>query len=234
VARLTRLAVAGYAHLVLLRGHGGQPVFRDDADRVAFLSALQAACALERVALHGYALAPDRVWLLATPGRGAALGRAVQALGRRFSVAFNRRHGRRGSVWDGRYRSAVVEPGPSLLEAMLFVDLAPIRAGASADALTTPWSSARRHAGEFSEFPLTDAEAYWSLGNTPFDRCTAYRSLLEESQPGETVQRIERAVLRGWALGSAAFQVRLAKELARPTTPRPRGRPRRSQTSGAP
>jgi len=233
VARLTRLAVGGHAHLLLLRGHSGRPVFRDDVDRAAFLSALRAACAVEQVALHGYALLPERVWLLATPADGEALGRTLQALGRRFSVAFNRRHGRRGSLWDGRYRSAVVGDGPSLLEAMLFVDLAPARAGAT-NALATPWSSARQHAGEHSEFPLTDAAPYWSLGNTPFDRCTAYRALLDESQTGETVRRVESAVLRGWALGTKAFQERLARQVARPTAPRPRGRPRRPSASELP
>ncbi|HEX6018550.1 MAG TPA: transposase [Burkholderiaceae bacterium] len=234
MARLTRLAVGGHAHLVLLRGHSGRPVFRDDVDRAAFLSALRAACALELVALHGFALLPERVWLLATPAGADALGRTLQALGRRFSTAFNRRHGRRGSLWDGRYRSAVVEDGPSLLEAMLFVDLAPARAGASPDALATPWSSARTHVGQSTEFSLTDAAIYWSLGNTPFDRCTSYRLLLDESQTGETVQRIESAVLRGWALGTKAFQERLARQLARPMAPRPRGRPRRPSASEVP
>ncbi|MCG3189780.1 MAG: hypothetical protein LKCHEGNO_02278 [Burkholderiaceae bacterium] len=231
VARLTRLAVAGHAHLVLLRGHGAQPVFRDDADRAAFLAALRTACVVERVALHGYALLPDRVWLLATPGNDDALGRCMQALGRHFSVAFNRRHGRRGSLWDGRYRSALVEAGPSLLEAMLFVDLAPVRAGLSIDPPTSPWSSARQHADQHSEFPLTDAAAYWALGNTPFDRCTSYRSMLAESLSLTSIERIERAVLRGWALGSTAFQERMAKQVARPLSPRPRGRPRRGPPS---
>ncbi|KAB2876917.1 MAG: transposase [Burkholderiaceae bacterium] len=229
MARLTRLAVAGHAHLILLRGHSGQPVFRDDVDRAAFLSFLAAACAGEHVALHGYALLTDRVWLLGTPDSGPALGRTLQALGRGFSVVFNRRHARRGSLWDGRYRSAVVEAGPSLLEAMVFVDLAPVRSGAAATALAAPWTSARRHAGASSEFPLTDSATYWALGNTPFDRCTAYESLLNDPVGEEAALRIERAVMRGWALGSKAFQERLEKQLGRPMAPRPRGRPRRLQ-----
>jgi len=76
VARLARLAVADHAHLVLLRGHSGQPVFRDDVDRAAFLSALQHACHVERVALHAYSLLDDHVWLLCTPASAQAVGRA--------------------------------------------------------------------------------------------------------------------------------------------------------------
>jgi len=227
VSRLVRLAVADQAHLVLLRGHGGQPVFRDDVDRAAFLSALQSACSVERVALHAYALLSDRVWLLCTPARAPAMGRAMQALGRRFSSAFNRRHQRRGSVWDGRYRATVVEGGTPLLDAMLFVDQAPVREGSASGALSEAWSSARQHAGMSSQSALTDAPVYWALGNTPFDRCAAYRVLLEEPQRDQHAQRLTAAVQRGWAIGSPDFLDGLGQLSSRQVAPRPRGRPRK-------
>lgn len=227
MARLTRLTVGGQGHLVLLRAHSGQRVFSDDADRSSFMSALQAACGAEGVALHAYSLLQDRVWLLCTPAGARALGRAIQALGRSFSTSLNRRHGRRGSVWDGRYRSAVIEGGGQLLQAMVFVEQAPVRAGLSSAPTATPWSSARHHVGSNSEWTLTDAPAYWSLGNTPFERCMAYRALLDEPQDDTRVDRITRAVLGGWALGSAAYLEALGQRTARPLAPKPRGRPRK-------
>jgi putative transposase len=227
VARLARLSVADHAHLVLLRGHSGQVVFRDDIDRTTFLSALQTACSLERVAMHAYALLPDRVWLLCTPASAQAVGRAMQALGRRFSATLNRRHQRSGSVWDGRYRATVVENGPPLLEAMVFVDQAPVRAGLATTALSAAWSSARQHAGIGAEFPLTDAAAYWALGNTPFDRCAAYRALLEEPLHQPRATYLDGAAQRGWAVGSPIFLEALRLVSVRPVTPLPRGRPRR-------
>jgi len=211
---------------VLLRGHGGQPVFRDDVDRAAFLSALQAAARAEQVAIHAYALLSDRVWLLVTPASAPALARAVQALGRRFSAAFNRRHRRSGAVWDGRYRSTVIGPAPTVLEAMVYVDQAPVRAGASSGALAASWSSAAQHAGLSSEFPLTDVSAYWSLGNTPFDRCSVYRGLVDEPLDEGRAASFEVAVLRGWPVGSPAFLDELKSRTSRPLSARPRGRPR--------
>lgn len=227
MARLVRLAVADQAHLVLLRGHSGKAVFRDDVDRAAFLSALQKACTVERVALHAYSLLSDRVWLLCTPASTQAMGRAMQALGRRFSAAFNRRHQRRGSVWDGRYRATVVEGGAPLLDAMLFVDLAPVREGSASVVLSDAWSSARQHAGVSSQLALTDAPVYWALGNTPFDRCAAYRVLLEEPQGDQHAQRLVAAVQRGWAIGSPDFLDGLGRLSLRRVAPRPRGRPRK-------
>jgi len=227
VARLARLAVADHAHLVLLRGHSGHPVFGDDVDRAAFLSALQRACQAERVALHAYSLLDDHVWLLCTPASAQAVGRALQALGRRFSAGFNRRHQRSGSVWDGRYRATVVEGGAQLLEAMVFVDQAPAREGFLPDALSAVWSSARQHSGLSAELPLTDAPEYWALGNTPFDRCVAYRTLLEEPLGDDRAARLTAAVQRGWAVGSPSFLGALHHLSSRRVEPRPRGRPRK-------
>lgn len=228
MARLARLAVAGHAHLVLLRGHSGLPVFHDDLDRAAFMAALTSACRAEGLALHAFALLPDHVWLLGTPQRAPALGRTMQVLGRRFSAGFNRRHQRRGSVWDGRFRSSVLEGGSRLLEAMVFVEQAPLRAGHAAAALAAGWSSARQHVGLESEYSLTDDPAYWSLGNTPFDRCAAYRALLEEPLNDEQARGIAAAVQRGWPVGSRAFLDSLRSRLDRPLEPRPRGRPRKT------
>ena len=230
MARLPRLAVADQAHLVLLRGHGGRPVFQDDVDRAAFVSALREACSVESVALHAYAILPIQVWLVCTPATAQALGRTMQLLGRRFSAAFNRRHDRRGSVWDGRYRATVVEGGTPLLEAMLFVDQAPLREGLVQSTLSAPWTSARQHLGHDSEFALTDAEVYWALGNTPFDRSAAYRALLEEPLNNELTRRLAQSAERGWAFGSLSFLEHLAQASARPVAPRRRGRPRKSAT----
>jgi putative transposase len=227
MARLPRLAVADQAHLVLLRGHGRESVFRDDIDRDAFLSALDHACGLERVALHAYALLSDHVWLLCTPASTQAMGRAMQALGRRFSAAFNRRHQRSGSVWDGRYRATVVQGGAPMIEAMTFVDQAPVREGLAQTATVATWSSAGQHLGLNSKLALTDAPTYWALGNTPFDRCAAYRVLLEEPLHSERAEHLADATRRGWVIGSQTFVEELRQLSLRPVAPRPRGRPRK-------
>ena len=110
MARLPRLAVGGALHHVMQRGHDGHPVFRDDADRRLFLSLLSDAARAEAVAVHAYALLDSEIHLLATPAQAANLGRLMQAVGRRYVSAFNRRHQRRGTLWDGRFRSSLIDP----------------------------------------------------------------------------------------------------------------------------
>jgi putative transposase len=106
MARLPRLALPGRAHYIIQRGHRGGPVFDDDVDRRAFLDALREASAAHGVAVHAYALPAGEVQLLATPPSAAALSATMQALGRRYVGAYNRRHGQSGTLWDGRWRAA--------------------------------------------------------------------------------------------------------------------------------
>jgi len=228
MARLPRLAVAGQVHLVQLRGHGGRQVFMDDVDRRAFLSALRTACEHERVAVHAYALLPGAVWLLLSPASADGIGRAIQALGRGFSASFNRRHGRSGSLWDGRHRSSVIEAGEPVLWAMVFVDQASVREGLAIDVSADEWSSAGQHAGFVSRFALTDAASYWLLGNTPFERSAAYAVLVNERLADAWVEQLSAAVRRGWPIGSPMFLDALKRVTPRPVEPRPRGRPRKN------
>ena len=218
MARLPRLVVAGLAHFVVQRGHSGAPVFADAADRTAYLAAMREAAATERVQVHAYALLRTEVELLATPAEPAALSRLMQALGRRYVAAHNRRHGRSGTLWDGRFRCGVVEPGKLRLQALCLID------GASAE---TGVTSAAHRLGGSREALLVDPPEYWQLGNTPFEREAAYRALLNAGIAPAAAAELRSAALGGWAVGSPAFKADLASATSRPAQPRPRGRPRR-------
>ncbi|HYJ99841.1 MAG TPA: hypothetical protein VEX14_17390, partial [Burkholderiaceae bacterium] len=75
--------------------------------------------------------------------------------------------------------------------------------------------------------PLSDIAEYWALGNTPFDRASAYRVRLNESMPHDARERLVTAVLKALPVGSARFLESLQKETARRLTPGRRGRPRK-------
>jgi putative transposase len=222
MARLPRLALPGHTHYVIQRGHpslSGHGVFADDADRSSFLSTLRTAASAERVLVHAYALLPEEVQLLATPDEGAALGRFMQALGRSYVSAYNRRHGHHGSIWDGRYRCAVVEGGATRLAVLSLID------GQSREPGVT---SAQHRSGGARDPALNDPPEIWQLGNTPFEREARYRELLNLGLPPAQADTLRRAALGGWVAGSAAFAAQLADIAARPTRPRNPGRPRQS------
>src|SRR5437764_337892 len=109
MARLPRLAIAGLPHLVIQRGHNGQIVFADAVDRASYRAALREAAGKAGVAIHAYALLDAQVRMLVTPESPQALSSLMQSVGRRYTAGFNRRHGRSGTLWDGRFRATVID-----------------------------------------------------------------------------------------------------------------------------
>ena len=220
MARPPRLVVPGLAHYIVLRGHNGACVFVDSVDREAFLLTLRETMEDAPWQLHAVAMLPTEAHLLLRPGTADALPRAMQNLGRRYVGAFNQRHGRTGTLWDGRYRSAVIEPGEMCLFALRRIALLALNDDAAA-------SLDGGSATPLRPMLLTAAPEYWALGNTPFEREDAYRELLRQELSRPRVAALEAAVRSGRVLGTTDFVVNLARDLQRPLTPARRGRPTR-------
>jgi len=227
VARLPRLALAGHVHLVVQRAQESAALVTDDADRRHFLDVLREVMATQRVAVHAYVLMGSHFLLLLTPQSAEGLSLAMQALGRRYVAAFNLRHRRAGTLWQGRFRATVLEAERWLLDAMKYVELEPVRGGEVARAEGWRWSSAPHHLGLARDPLVTDHRRYWALGNTPFEREAAYRALLDDGLSAARTQAIADAAHKGWAIGSPAFLAELATLTHRPLAARKRGRPRK-------
>lgn len=226
MARLPRLAVGGHLHLVAQSGHGGQPVFRDAVDRSSYLSALRDAAKECRVAVHAYVLLDDEVQLLLTPTEAADLTRVMQKTARRYVGGFNSRHACRGSVWGGRFRSAVVEAESFLLPCMAAIEQAPVRRQLVAAAGEWKWSSADHHLGRRVDPLLTAHPCLWRLGNTPFEREARYKEVLERVLTHGQAESFSAALANGWALGSDGFIEEIEQAASRRVRPAPRGRPK--------
>jgi putative transposase len=225
MARLARLCIPGWPHLLVQRGHDGRAVFVDDVDRALFRDLLQDAAVQQAVQVHAYALLDDEVRLLLTPTAADGLSKLVQAIGRRYVIRFNRRHGRTGGLWEGRFRATVVEPEQHLLSCMLFVE------GAVEAALARRhqdlFSSASHHLGAKVDPLVTEPAPYWELGNTPFEREAAYRKIYQQALTEHQIAEIKQALNAGWPLGREHFRQSLETSTTRRLAPLPRGRPRR-------
>ena len=112
MARLPRLTLAGEVHHVILRGNNRQPVFLDGDDRSAFLLLLAEHAKREKVQVHAYVLMDNHLHLLMTPEQDSSMAKCMQGVGRSYVRRFNQKHGRTGTLWEGRYRSTVLEAQP--------------------------------------------------------------------------------------------------------------------------
>jgi putative transposase len=227
MARLPRQVVPGYPYHVIQRGHNRQRVFVDDTDRSAYLEGLHEACAVHGLTLHAYVLMDNHVHLLVTPVTEHSLSRTLQAVGRRYVRAFNRRHGRSGTLWEGRFRSSLIEADRYFLACQRYIEMNPVRAGMVEQPSEWIWSSHRHHLGLAVDPRLRAHPTLYALGNTPFDRESAYRMLFDEPAPQSEQVWLTGRVLTSRAVASESFQRGLESNHNLKLIPGPVGRPRR-------
>ncbi|MGZ5182364.1 MAG: REP-associated tyrosine transposase [Ramlibacter sp.] len=227
MARLPRLTVPGYPHHVIQRGNNRQPIFATDDDRRLLLQLLESHAKELGVAVHSYVLMDNHFHLLATPRDATGLPKLMQAIGRRYVRHFNDRQGRTGTLWEGRYRSTLVQAERYLLACMVYIDLNPVRAGMVGNAADHPWSSHRHYLGQASDRLVTPHPLFWALGNTPFAREQAYAELVASGVPAPVRDLFTASTFRGWAVGDPAYLASLADETPRRPGPVSRGRPRK-------
>ncbi|WP_298212786.1 transposase [Acidovorax sp.] len=231
MARLPRLTLPGHLHHVIQRGNNRQPIFQDGEDFEAMLGLLADNALRHGVAVHAYVLMDNHFHLLVTPSAPEALPQMMQAVGRRYVQYFNRRHGRTGTLWEGRYRSTVLQPDKYLLPCMVYLDLNPVRAGLVANTADYPWSSHAHWRGVRNDRLLTPHALYWALGNTPFAREAAYAALVQTGIGSLEQTALTASALSGWALGDAEFIEGLQKQTPRRVVQGQAGRPKSTKNT---
>jgi len=227
LARQPRFTVPGHPHHLIQRGNNRQPVFMDDEDRLVWLELLHAHAAEHQVAVHAYVLMGNHVHLLVTPETQEGPSRMVQAVGRLYVRGFNRRHGRSGTLWEGRYRSTLLESERYLLACMAYLDLNPVRASVVSAPADYRWSSHAHCIGLRRDPALTPHALYWALGNTPFAREQAYARLVQAALGSKAQSELGQALHGRAALGGEDFIARLQAQTQRRLTPARAGRPTR-------
>lgn len=225
MARQPRLTVAGYPHHVIQRGNDRQAIVRDDADRERLWALLVEQAAIFKVAIHAYVVMDNHLHLLATPQTDEGLPKLMQAVGRSYVRYFNLRHQRTGTLWEGRYRSNLIESERYLFACMVYIDLNPVRAGMVQEPADYKWSSHRHCIGQLSDKLVTPHALFWGLGNTPFAREAAYLSLVQAGLAAAEKEQLTRSALSGWALGSPRFVAELKELTPRRLLPGKAGRP---------
>ena len=224
MARLPRLTLPGQPHHVIQRGNNRQFIFADRADREKMLALLGEHASRLQVAVHAYVLMDNHFHLLATPSTPTGLPQLMQSVGRQYVRYFNDRHGRSGTLWEGRYRSTLIQTERYLLACMAYIDLNPVRAGMVAEARDFPWSSHGHYAGTRVDKLITPHPLYWALGNTPFAREAAYAELVRAGVSQADVRLLTDSALLGWAAGDEEFVELLQKNTDRRVA---KGRPGR-------
>jgi putative transposase len=198
--RLPRAIEPGVPVHHVLRGNNRSAIFIDDRDRLLYRDLLLEASRRFTCRVHAYVLMTNHTHLLITPDERGAVSRLTQWMGRKYVTAFNRRHHRTGTLWEGRFRSSVVDSARYFLACSRYIDQNPARAGMVRSPGEYPWSSYGRLAWGLCDDLVSEHREYRALGDTPQVRQDAYRELCASAIEPALVQGIRRAVKRGCAV----------------------------------
>ena len=227
MARLPRLDMPGVPQHVIQRGNNRTACFFDPADYTFYLECLGEAAQKARCAVHAYVLMTNHVHLLVTAEVPGGLSLMMQSLGRRYVRYLNHLYGRTGTLWEGRFKSSLVESERYFLTCSRYTELNPVRAAMVRKPADYPWSSYSAHADGKGEPWLVHHACYMHLGDHAAGRQAAYRALFQDGINPETLSAIRSSLNRLGVLGSSHFQETIETQLAR------RGATRQSGTAEA-
>ena len=225
MARQPRLALPGYPHHVIQRGNNRQPIVLDETDRRMLYSLWLEESQRHKVAVNAYVLLDNHFHMLLTPPSDEAMSLMMQSVGRSYVRYFNKRHNRSGTLWEGRYKSSLIDSEGYLLTCMAYIDLNPVRAGLAESAEDFSWSSYKHLAGQSIDKLVTPHALYWGLGNTPFAREAAYAEFVAGGLSAATQKALTESALKGRVVGRPDFLRSLEKSTQRQILPQKSGRP---------
>ena len=136
--------------------------------------------------------------LLATPQTAEALPQMMQSVGRSYVRYFNDSQKRSGTLWEGRYKSTLIQTDRYLLACMAYIDLNPVRGGLVALPKDYAWSSHGHYTGLRADKLITPHPLVWALGNTPFAREAAYADLVRGGISDQEQADLTQSALLGW------------------------------------
>jgi REP-associated tyrosine transposase len=231
MARLPRICSPGIPQHIIQRGNNRQICFGSDEDFSAYAFWLEEHSRRYRVAIHAWVFMTNHVHLLVTPETEHGVSRLMQTLGRDYVRYFNHTYKRSGTLWEGRFKSCVVDAENYLLICQRYIELNPVRAGMVADLADYAWSSYRAHGMGQPARLWSPHRVYLGLGATMADRTAAYQALFVGQLDVEMLNRIRLATNQGMALGSDRFKQEVELLTRRRVRPLKRG-PKPKETVG--
>ena len=229
--RQPRLDIADIPQHIVQRGNDRQPYFFNDVDRARYLPELREIALREHRVVHAYVLMTNHVPWLITPSAAGQLAHLMQSLGRRYVRYVNDRYHRTGTLWEGRYKSSLVDGEIYLLPCYRYIELNPVRARMTSDPQHYSWSSHASNAFGRDD-QLIHLHSYLALGNSHQERCAAYRTLAMETLLQDDLDAIRTHLQRQHALGPDRFRLTIEAQLARRAGPAKIGRPSTSALLG--
>jgi putative transposase len=228
--RAPRLFLPNQPVHIVKRGHNRDPIAARKTDYQYFVECLASACREYNVALHAWVLMTNHIHLLASPEAEDSFPKMMQWLGGHYARYFNKCYRRSGALWEGRYKTSLIDSDDYLLKCYRYIELNPVRAGMVNHPGQYPWSSYRENTGFIiaglckvsglnltpDQTPdqtriLTPHPVYLALSSDEHKRHQAYQELFNEELDRQTQVQVQRGIEKNRPVGNPEFLLKVAK-----------------------
>lgn len=218
MARLPRLVIPDQPLHIMHRGNNRQNIFENEEDMTRILSDIAESLHKADCQLHAYVIMTNHLHLLLSPKDKDELAAFMQSMTNRYVRYFNTGRKRTGTIWEGRFKSCLVDSENYLFRLYNYIEMNPVKADMVKEIHQYPWSSYHHNAlGEVDQL-VTEHPLYLELAATKKERATRYKLMMDKMALGKENQKITEATLRGEALGNEKFQHWVCKQTGRPAT----------------
>ena len=214
MSRKQRIGIPGVPQHVVQRGNNKQACFFGEADYHYFLAILYDCLEKNKCVMHAYVLMTNHVHLLITSSTRDGVSLLMRDLGRRYVRYFNDTHDRTGTLWEGRFKSSLVDSERYCLSCYRYIELNPVSAKLVSEPEDYPWSSYHVNAlGKTCE-PIYPHSTWLALGEDDIRRQQAYRELFKEKLSLEDIEALRFGAKKQLPVGSAKFKARVESAMS--------------------
>jgi len=193
-----------------------------------YLGLLNDACRAHECSLHAYVLMTNHVHLLISPSTPEGVSRVMCDLGRDFVRTINRTYGRTGTLWEGRFKSSLVDTNRYCLTCYRYIELNPVRAGMVSHPADYRWSSYHCNGLGKPDTLISPHDCWLLLGEDDQSRTAFYRALFNDTLEQTDIEQIRHCVNTGLPTGNDRFRRDIEKSLSIRPGKGNRGRPKKT------
>lgn len=191
---------------VVQRGNNKQACFLNREDYEFYLTCLQEAMESTGCKIHAYVLMTNHVHLLVTAPDKNALPYMMQGIGRRYVQYFNRRYKRTGTLWEGRYKSSLVQGSGYVLACYRYIEMNPVKAGMVQYPFQYPWSSYGYNGKGIPDNLITPHLNYIALSKGNSERLAQYHSIFKDQAICNKMEMIGPLLSKDQPFGGEGFR----------------------------
>lgn len=218
MARVARGLVDGFIYHLLNRGNGRQVVFHTSQDYESFIDLIRKGKEKYPVKIFAYCLMPNHFHMASMPIWAEELSKWMQWLMTSHVRRYHQHYGTSGHVWQGRFKSFIIQEDCHLLTVLRYIEGNPVRAGLVNSAKKWLWSSHRERIAE---------ESRSLIDEIPIELPKDWGRYVDEPLTKRELENLRQSVVRLSPFGNAEWQQQICRSLGLECTIRPRGRPRK-------